>query len=161
MGIRRVWEGGGAAPVRESAWQETRSELEGAPRIVEAVWVGEADVAAGGQVLGVAAPRLHPHDGRGDAGLSGHSEAAHAAGGPSGPVKAGELMPWSPRAKTTIEEIRDADGTGSLSTVQVPLGLQESLGNKGGHTWHRAPGRASLVQLVRGRVPASSMKRPS
>jgi hypothetical protein len=108
--------GRGAAQVRESAWQETRSEFEGAPRVVEAVWVGEADVAAGGPVLGVAA--LHPHDGLGDAGLGGHREAAHAAGGPC---------------------------EGGRADANVAKGRDDHRGDKG-HRWDRvAVGRPSAV----------------
>ena len=57
-------------------------ETEGSPCVVEAVRVGEADVATRRAILGVS--RLHPHDGFGDAGLgtSSDGEAAHAAGGP-------------------------------------------------------------------------------
>ncbi len=53
------------------------SEFEGAPGIVKAVGVGEANVAAGRSELGV--PGLHPHDLLSDAGLGGDGEATHAA----------------------------------------------------------------------------------
>ena len=53
------------------------SEAEGTPSVVQAVGVGEADVAAGGAVLRVAG--LHPEDVLGDAGLNGSGEATHAA----------------------------------------------------------------------------------
>ena len=53
-------------------------ETEGAPGVVEAVGIREADVAAGGRALGVAA--LYPHDGLRDASFGGDGEAAHAAG---------------------------------------------------------------------------------
>jgi len=53
------------------------SEFEGAPGVVEAVGVGEANIAAGRSELGV--PGLHPHDLLGNAGLGGDGEAAHAA----------------------------------------------------------------------------------
>ena len=47
------------------------------------------------------------------------------------PVKAGERIPMSPRADTTIDEMRETDGTGSLWTVQAPPVLRDSLGNRG------------------------------
>ncbi len=53
-------------------------EAEGTPGVVEAVGVREADVAAGGHALGVAA--LHLHDRLRNAGFGGDGEAAHAAG---------------------------------------------------------------------------------
>ena len=53
------------------------SEFEGAPGIVKAVGVGEANVAVGRSELGV--PGLQPHDLLGDAGLGGDGEAAHEA----------------------------------------------------------------------------------
>ncbi len=53
------------------------SEAERAPRVVQAVGVGQADVAAGSAVLGVAG--LHPEDALGHAGLDGDGKAAHAA----------------------------------------------------------------------------------
>ena len=77
------------------------------------------------------------------------------------PVKAGERIPMSPRADTTIDEMRETDGTGSLWTVQAPPVLRDSLGNRGRHTRQRAPGRVALVQLEQGRVPAASMKHSS
>ena len=55
------------------------SEAEGAPGVVEAIWVREADVAAGGRRLRVAA--LHVEDGLGKAGFGSDGEPAHAAGG--------------------------------------------------------------------------------
>ncbi len=54
-----------------------RSEAEGTPSIVEAVRVGQANVAAGRAVLCV--PRLHPEDVLRDTGLGGDGEPAHAA----------------------------------------------------------------------------------
>ena len=74
-------------------------------------------------------------------------------------VKAEErmLMSLRARAETTMEETREADGTGSLWTAQVPPAPRASFGNKGGHTRQRAPGRAALVQFERGRVPAASI----
>ena len=67
--------GGGGGGVGEGL------ETEGSPCVVEAVRVGEADVAARRAILGVS--RLHPHDGFGDAGLgtSSDGEAARAARG--------------------------------------------------------------------------------
>jgi hypothetical protein len=53
-------------------------ETEGAPGVVKAVGIREANVAASGRALGVAA--LHPHDGLRDASFGGDGEAAHAAG---------------------------------------------------------------------------------
>ncbi len=52
-------------------------EAESPPGIVEAIWVGEADVAAGSAVQGMA--NLHPQDLLGDASLSGDGQTAHAA----------------------------------------------------------------------------------
>ncbi len=54
------------------------SELEGAPSVIEAVWVGETDVSPGSAVLRVTG--LHPEDVLRDTGLNGHRQAAHAAG---------------------------------------------------------------------------------
>ena len=52
-------------------------EAEGPPCVVEAVRVGQADVAASSAVLRVA--RLHPEDVLGHAGFDSRGEAAHAA----------------------------------------------------------------------------------
>ena len=53
------------------------SEAESAPGVVQAVRVGEADVAAGCTVLGVAG--LHPEDALWYASLGSDGEAPHAA----------------------------------------------------------------------------------
>ena len=53
------------------------SEVEGAPVVVEAVRVGETDIAPCRAVLSVAG--LHPHNVLWYAGLGGDGEAAHAA----------------------------------------------------------------------------------
>jgi hypothetical protein len=55
-------------------------KAEGAPGFIKAVWVGEADVAPSGAVLGMAG--LHPEDVLRDASLGGDSEASHAAEDP-------------------------------------------------------------------------------
>ena len=54
------------------------SEPEGAPSVVKAVRVGEADISPGGAILRVA--RLHPEDVLRDSGLNSHGQTTHAAG---------------------------------------------------------------------------------
>ena len=63
------------------------------------------------------------------------------------------------RAEVTIEETQAGEGLGLAATTQAPEGPLTIFGNMGGQTVHfflRVP-----LQLVRGRVPAISMKRPS
>ena len=63
------------------------------------------------------------------------------------------------RAEVTMEETSAGDGVGLGATTQAPEASLTSLGKRGGQTvqrFFRLP-----LQLVRGRVPARSMKRPS
>jgi hypothetical protein len=62
-------------------------------------------------------------------------------------------------AAVTMDETRAGDGVGLAATTHVLFGPRVSLGKRGGHTVHRLLGRP--LQLVRGRVPAASMKSPS
>ena len=54
------------------------SKPEGAPSVVKAVRVGEADISPGGAILRMA--RLHPEDVLWDSGLDSDRQSTHAAG---------------------------------------------------------------------------------
>ncbi len=58
-----------------------------------------------------------------------------------------------------MEETRAGVGVGFAATTHVLFGPRVSLGNSGGQTVQRLLGRP--LQLVRGRVPAASMKSQS
>ena len=70
-----------------------------------------------------------------------------------------ELTPMVRRAEVTMVETSVGDGVGSGATTQDPEEFLTSLGKRGGQTVHRF--FRLPLQLVRGRVPARSMKRPS
>ncbi len=59
-------------------------------------------------------------------------------------------------AAVTMEETKAGVGVGLAATTHVLSGPRVSLGNSGGQTVQRLLGRP--LQLVRGRVPAASMK---
>jgi hypothetical protein len=58
-----------------------------------------------------------------------------------------------------MEETRAGVGVGLVATTHVLSGPRVSLGNSGGQTVQRLLGLP--LQLVRGRVPAASMRSPS
>jgi hypothetical protein len=87
-----------------------RSEAEGAPRVVEPVGVGEADVTPSSAVLCVAG--LHPQDVLRNAGFSGDSDSESMRQ----QTLEKEVVSTSIKrsAKTTMLEIRAGVGTGLL-----------------------------------------------
>ncbi len=62
-------------------------------------------------------------------------------------------------AAVTMDETRAGVGVELAATTHVLSGPLVNLGKSGGHTVQRLLGRP--LQLVRGRVPAASMKSPS
>ncbi len=88
-------------------WQ-SRLELEGAPRVIEAVWVGEANVSPSSAVLRLAG--LHPEEVLWDSCLNGDGQTAHAAGCPG---ESGGIHPEGDEAAaTTMAETAPLEGTG-------------------------------------------------